>query len=42
MIKKMLLAMALGSVALTATACNTVRGAGNDLESAANTVDKEM
>jgi len=42
MIKKILLAMALGSVALTATACNTVRGAGNDLESAANTVDKEM
>jgi entericidin B len=42
MIKKFVLALALGGVALSATACNTVRGAGDDLESAANTVDKEI
>lgn len=42
MIKKFVLALALGGVALSASACNTVRGAGDDLESAANTVDKEI
>lgn len=42
MIKKIVLALALSGVALSATACNTVRGAGDDLESAANTVDKEI
>ncbi len=42
MIKKIVLALALSGVALSATACNTVRGAGDDLESAANTVEKEM
>ena len=39
MIKKILLAVGISSMALTATACNTVRGAGEDLQSAANTVD---
>jgi entericidin B len=35
----LVLLMALG---VTAAACNTVRGAGEDLESAANTVDNGM
>lgn len=42
MIKKIVLALALSGVALSAAACNTVRGAGDDLESAANTVEKEI
>ena len=40
MIKKFVIALSLGAMALGATACNTVRGAGDDLESAANSVDK--
>jgi len=40
MIKKVILAVVVGSIALGATACNTVRGAGKDVESAANSVDK--
>lgn len=39
MIKKVLLAFGITTMALTATACNTVRGAGQDLESVANDVD---
>ncbi|WP_276306912.1 hypothetical protein [Novosphingobium sp. PC22D] len=42
MIKKMVFALVAGSIALSASACNTVRGAGSDLQSAANEVDKEM
>lgn len=42
MLKKLVLALLAGSMALGATACNTVRGAGDDLNSAANTVDKEI
>lgn len=42
MAKKILLALGITTMALTATACNTVRGAGEDLESAANTVDEEI
>lgn len=42
MARKILIALAATTIALTAAACNTVRGAGNDLESAANTVDKEI
>ena len=42
MTKKILLALGITTMALTATACNTVRGAGADLESAANTVDDEI
>ena len=41
MLKKVVLALVAGSIALGASACNTVRGAGNDLESAANAVDKK-
>ena len=41
MIKKLLLAFGITAMSLTATACNTVRGVGADLESAANAVDDE-
>ena len=33
MIKKLLLALGVTSIALTATACNTVKGFGRDVES---------
>ncbi|MGE5953680.1 MAG: entericidin A/B family lipoprotein [Qipengyuania vulgaris] len=33
MIKKLLLAFGITSMALTATACNTVKGLGQDVES---------
>ena len=42
MAKKILLALGITTMTLTAAACNTVRGAGEDLESAANTVDEEI
>lgn len=32
-IRKALLALAVGTAALTASACNTVKGAGQDIES---------
>ena len=40
MIKKAFVALVAGSIVLSATACNTARGAGQDVESAANTVDE--
>lgn len=40
MLKKILLCLAISGIALTASACNTVRGVGDDLESAANSVDR--
>lgn len=41
MTRKIILAVTAGVMALTATtACNTVRGVGQDLESAANSVDE--
>ena len=40
MLRKVLLVLIAGGFALTASACNTVRGVGNDLESAANSVDR--
>ncbi|HEX7752397.1 MAG TPA: hypothetical protein VF440_08345 [Novosphingobium sp.] len=42
MLRKVLIALTASAIALSASACNTVRGAGDDLQSAANTVDKEM
>jgi predicted small secreted protein len=33
MIRKILLVCAISSIALTATACNTVKGVGRDIES---------
>jgi entericidin B len=40
--KKLIAILALSTTLLVATACNTVRGAGQDAESAANAVDNEM
>jgi entericidin B len=42
MLKKFILALMAGSIAFGASACNTVRGAGEDVESAADAVDKEI
>lgn len=42
MLKKIILALMASSIALGASACNTVRGAGDDLNSAANAADKEI
>ena len=36
MLKKLVFAIAMGSIALTASACNTVKGAGRDIESASD------
>ncbi len=40
MLKKVLLTLAVSGAVLGASSCNTVRGVGQDIESAANTVDK--
>lgn len=40
MVRKIILAMALGGVALTATACNTVKGVGRDIESVGQAGDR--
>lgn len=40
--RKMLIALALGAVTLTASACNTVEGAGEDLQSASREVREEI
>lgn len=40
MIRKTILALIAASLGLSAAACNTVRGAGEDLQSAADEVDK--
>ena len=37
MLRKIIIAFGLSAMALGAGACNTVRGAGEDLQSAANT-----
>ncbi|WP_268740253.1 hypothetical protein [Novosphingobium beihaiensis] len=39
MLRKFVLILATGGLVLGCAACNTVRGVGQDLESAANTVD---
>ena len=41
MVRKIIAIVALSS-SLALAACNTVRGAGDDLESAANAVDNKM
>lgn len=41
MIRRLLIATTLAAMALTAAACNTVRGVGDDLKSAADAVDEE-
>lgn len=40
--RNLIAALALGAAALTATACNTVEGAGEDLQSASREVEKEI
>ena len=40
--KKFFAMIALASTLVTVAACNTVRGAGRDAQSAANAVDREM
>lgn len=42
MTRKTLIALIAGFLALGATACNTVRGAGQDLQSVANDVDEAI
>ncbi|MDP3551422.1 MAG: hypothetical protein Q8R81_13670 [Novosphingobium sp.] len=42
MIRKFVFATMMGGLLLGATACNTVRGAGADLESAADTTQGAM
>lgn len=42
MIRKIIIASLAGTLALSAAACNTVRGAGNDIESEADAVDREI
>ena len=41
MVRKLILALSLGTLAFSTTACNTVRGVGDDLKSAANEVDRK-
>jgi len=40
MVRKIVLALALGGVALSATACNTVKGVGRDVESVGEAGDR--
>ena len=40
MVRKIILAIALSGIALSATACNTVKGLGNDVESVGEAGDK--
>lgn len=42
MLKNVLLALMAGVMALTVSACNTVRGVGQDLESVANAGDRAI
>lgn len=42
MIKKFVLALVVSSIALGATACNTVKGAGRDVESVGEAADRAM
>ena len=39
MLRKTMLALVAGSLAFTAAACNTVKGAGRDLQSASQTTE---
>jgi predicted small secreted protein len=42
MVRKMILAFGLAAVTLTASACNTVKGAGQDVESVGEAADRAM
>lgn len=39
MFKKLIIALAAGGIALSAAACNTVKGAGRDIESASEATE---
>lgn len=39
-IRKALIAIAVGAIAITTSACNTVKGAGQDIESVGEAGDK--
>ncbi|HEX5644907.1 MAG TPA: hypothetical protein VFX62_05280 [Erythrobacter sp.] len=41
MLRKTFIAATLAAMALSTAACNTVRGVGDDLKSAADAVDEE-
>lgn len=42
MIRKTLLLLAAGAIALTASACNTVKGVGRDIESVGEAADRAI
>jgi predicted small secreted protein len=42
MLRKIILALGIAALSVTATACNTVRGAGRDVESVANAGDRAV
>ena len=42
MARKFILALALTGIALTATACNTVKGVGRDIESVGEAGDRAI
>ena len=42
MVRKMMLALALSGVVLSTAACNTVKGAGRDVESVGEAADRAM
>lgn len=41
MVRKLMLAFALSGIALSATACNAVKGAGQDIESVGEAADRK-
>ncbi|MFA7587654.1 MAG: entericidin A/B family lipoprotein [Novosphingobium sp.] len=42
MVRKIVLAFALAGITLTATACNTVKGVGRDIESVGEAGDRAL
>ena len=42
MVRKIILAMALSGIALGATACNTVKGVGRDIQSVGEAGDRAI
>ena len=42
MVRKIILAVALSGIALSATACNTVKGLGRDVESVGEAGDRAI
>lgn len=42
MLKKLIIGLVAGSISLAATACNTVKGAGQDIESVGQAAEDEL